>query len=73
MLLHVMTDELKADMLAQRASGDTGKIVFRLYTWYQPGGSAERHEILKRLQVPNEFLATEGADEVLKALRSWPP
>ncbi|CAE7210219.1 GIP [Symbiodinium sp. CCMP2592] len=72
MLLNVMTDELKADMLAQRVSGDTGKIVFRLFTWFQPGGSAERQEILRRLQVPNEFLATESVDEVLKTLRAWP-
>ena len=72
MLLNVMSEELKADMLAQRVSGDTGRIVFRLYTWFQPGGSAERQEVLRRLQAPAEFLTAEGPDEVLKALRSWP-
>ncbi|CAE7498469.1 GIP [Symbiodinium sp. CCMP2456] len=72
MLLNVMTDELKADMLSQRASQDTAKIVFRLYTWYQPGGSAERQEVLRRLQAPSEFLKGEAIADVLKVLRSWP-
>ncbi|CAE7195550.1 unnamed protein product, partial [Symbiodinium sp. CCMP2456] len=72
MLLNVMTDELQADMLSQRASQDTGKIIFRLYTWYQPGGSAERQEVLRRLQMPSDFLKGESVSEVLKVLRSWP-
>ncbi|CAE7219047.1 unnamed protein product [Symbiodinium sp. CCMP2592] len=38
MLLAAMSAELKADMLSQRISQNAPKMVFRLFTWYQPGG-----------------------------------
>ena len=38
MLLAAMSSELKADMLSQRISQNAPKMVFRLFTWFQPGG-----------------------------------
>ncbi|CAE7275253.1 unnamed protein product [Symbiodinium sp. CCMP2592] len=46
--------------------------MFRLYVRFQPGGAAERHDVLRRLQAPGEFMGGEGLEHVLQALRSWP-
>ena len=47
-------------------------MLFRLFVWFQPGGSAERQEVLKRLQSPQDYLKGEGAEAVLTEVRSWP-
>ena len=72
MLLAAMSSELKADMLSQRISQNAPKMVFRLFTWFQPGGSAERHEVLRRLQAPQDYMGGDGAQDALKEIRGWP-
>ena len=47
LLLAAMGSELKSDMISQRITQNTPKMMFRLFTWYQPGGSAEREEVLR--------------------------
>ena len=73
MMLGAMDESLRADMVSQRLTQDTVKMLFRLHTLFQPGGSAERYEMLRRLQTPSEFL--QGGDslaEALKVVRAWP-
>ena len=72
MLLSSMGDTLKSDMVGQRITQDAVRMVFRLFTVFQPGGSAERQDVLKRLQSPQEYVAAENAEEALKAIRQWP-
>ena len=73
LLLAAMGSELKSDMISQRITQNTPKMMFRLFTWYQPGGSAEREEVLRRLQVPQEFVESGGTiREALKEVREWP-
>ena len=72
MLVSAMGPELKADMIAQRITQFAPALVFRLYTWYQPGGSAERQEILRRLQAPHENVNVDVMEAVLNEVRSWP-
>ncbi|CAE7329845.1 TY5A [Symbiodinium sp. CCMP2592] len=72
MLVAAMGPELKADMIAQRITQYAPALVFRLYTWYQPGGSAERQEILRRLQSPFENVNVDAIEAVLAEVRSWP-
>ncbi|CAE7334978.1 GIP [Symbiodinium sp. CCMP2592] len=72
MLLSAMSSELKADMLSQRISQNAPKMVFRLFTWYQPGGSAERHEVLRRLQAPQDYVQGDTVQDALKEIRGWP-
>ncbi|CAE7812024.1 unnamed protein product [Symbiodinium sp. CCMP2592] len=72
MLLTAMGESLRSDMVAQRLTQDTVRMVFRLHTTFEPGGSAERHDVLRRLQAPSEFVATESLEDTLKAIRSWP-
>ncbi|CAE7266511.1 unnamed protein product, partial [Symbiodinium sp. KB8] len=72
LLLAAMGSELKSDMISQRITQNTPKMMFRLFTWYQPGGSAEREEVLRRLQVPQEFVESGGTiREALKEVRSY--
>ena len=73
LLLAAMGSELKSDMISQRITQNAPKMMFRLFTWYQPGGSAEREEVLRRLQVPQEFVESGGTiREALKEVREWP-
>ena len=72
MLLSAMSAEMKGEMVAQRISQSTIHMIYRLHTLYQPGGSAERAEVLRRLQAPREHLAQDTLEEVLKAVRAWP-
>ena len=72
MLLGAMTSELRADMVSRRCTQDCVKMMYRLYTHYQPGGSAERHEVLRRLQAPQEYVGVDTLDNVVKTLRLWP-
>ena len=73
LLLAAMSAELKSDMISQRITQNAPKMLFRLFTWFQPGGSAEREEVLRRLQVPQEFVEAGGTvREALKEVREWP-
>ena len=72
LLLAAMEDEVKNEMVALRITQDSVRMMFRLYVRFQPGGAAERHDVLRRLQAPGEFMGGEDIDHVLKALRSWP-
>ncbi|OLP97425.1 Retrovirus-related Pol polyprotein from transposon TNT 1-94 [Symbiodinium microadriaticum] len=67
-----MSAEMKGEMVAQRISQSTIHMIYRLHTLYQPGGSAERAEVLRRLQAPREHLPQDTLEEVLKAVRAWP-
>ena len=55
MILTAMPEQLRLDMVARRAAQNCVKMMFRAYTHYQPGGGAERHDVLRRLQNPAEF------------------
>ena len=70
LLLNAMGTDLRADMISQRISQDAVKMTYRLYTWFQPGGSDEREDVLRRLQNPQEYVPY--ATDALKALRAWP-
>ncbi|CAE7387258.1 unnamed protein product [Symbiodinium microadriaticum] len=73
LLLAAMSTELKSDMISQRITQNAPKMLFRLFTWFQPGGSAEREEVLRRLQVPQEYVEAGGTiREALKEVREWP-
>ena len=72
MLLSAMSPELRAEMVAQRLSQNSVRMVYRLHTLYQPGGSAERSDVLRRLQNPKENLSSDSLEEVLKTVRAWP-
>ena len=72
MLLGAMPHELKGDMVAQQLTQKAPATLFRLFVWFQPGGSAERQEVLKRLQSPQDYLKGDGAEAVLTEVRSWP-
>eukprot|EP00439_Symbiodinium_sp_Y106_P048437 s3987_g6.t1 len=72
MLLGAMPQELKGDMVAQQLTQKAPAMLFRLFVWFQPGGSAERQEVLKQLQSPQDYLKGDGAEAVLTEVRSWP-
>ncbi|CAE7814357.1 unnamed protein product [Symbiodinium microadriaticum] len=72
MLLTAMNETLRQDMVSQRLTQDAVRMVFRLHTTFQPGGSAERQEVLRRLQAPQDYVTTDTVDEALKAIRNWP-
>ncbi|CAE7856777.1 unnamed protein product [Symbiodinium sp. KB8] len=72
MLLSAMSPELRAEMVAQRLSQNSVRMVYRLHTLYQPGGSAERSDVLRRLQSPKENMSSDSLEEVLKTVRAWP-
>ena len=67
-----MPNDLKADMVSRRCTQDCVRMLYRLYTHYQPGGSAERTEVLKRLQAPAEAPGSETLEGAVRALRAWP-
>eukprot|EP00439_Symbiodinium_sp_Y106_P022018 s3672_g2.t1 len=72
MLLTAMGEGLRSDMVAQRLTQDAVRMVFRLHTTFQPGGSAERQDVLRRLQAPQEYVSTESLEDALKSVRAWP-
>ncbi|CAE7562101.1 ycf43, partial [Symbiodinium sp. CCMP2456] len=72
MLLAAMSVEMKTEMVAQRLSQSSVQMVYRLHTLFQPGGSAERSEVLRRLQNPRDHLTGDSVEEVLKVVRAWP-
>ena len=72
MVLNAMTSEQRVDMISHRISTSTVRMLFRLHTMFEPGGSNERQDVLKRLQNPLEFAATDNLEGVLGVLRAWP-
>ena len=72
MLLTAMPADLRSEMVSRRYTNDCVKMMFKLFTAYQPGGSAERHDVLRRLQAPLEFAGGDTLDKVLRAVRAWP-
>ncbi|CAE6966013.1 RE1 [Symbiodinium sp. CCMP2592] len=72
MILSAMTDSLKTDVVARRNTQNCVKMMFRAYTYYQPGGGAERQDMLRRLQNPVDYVGGDTADQVLQVVRSWP-
>ena len=72
MLLAAMSEEQKMDMVSHRISTNAVKIMFRLFVVYQPGGSVERNDVLKRLQNPADYVTKDTIEETLRVLRSWP-
>ena len=72
MLLTSMPEDLRADMVARRSTQDCVRMLFRAFTYYQPGGSAERQDVLRRLQSPSEFAGGDSLESVLKTVRAWP-
>ncbi|CAE7224273.1 unnamed protein product [Symbiodinium sp. CCMP2456] len=69
MLLGAMSPEQQAEMVSHRISTSAVKMLYRLHTLYQPGGSHEREDVLRKLQSPADNLASNTLPEVL---RSWP-
>ncbi|CAE7020194.1 unnamed protein product, partial [Symbiodinium microadriaticum] len=72
MLLGAMPNDLRADMVSRRCTQDCVRMLYRLYTHYQPGGSAERSEVLRRLQSPGDAPGSDTLEGVVKVLRAWP-
>ena len=72
MLLSCMQEEIRMDMVSRRISQSCPMIMYRLYTYYQPGGPAERHDLLRRLQCPSEYGKSESMEDTIQVLRSWP-
>ena len=72
MFLSAMTVEQRGDMVAHRISTNVVKMLYRLHTVYQPGGSQERQDVLRRLQGPLDYLTEDSLEGVLGVLRNWP-
>ncbi|CAE7210813.1 unnamed protein product [Symbiodinium sp. CCMP2592] len=72
MLLSAMSPEQRTDMISHRMSTSTVRMLFRLHTLYEPGGSNERQDLLRRLQAPLDFVAGDTMEGVLRVLRAWP-
>ncbi|OLP87747.1 Retrovirus-related Pol polyprotein from transposon TNT 1-94 [Symbiodinium microadriaticum] len=72
MLLSSMVEELKGDMVARRCTQNCVRMMFRVFTYYQPGGSAERTDVLRRLQNPGDYCGGDSLEAVLRAVRAWP-
>ncbi|CAE7477385.1 unnamed protein product, partial [Symbiodinium sp. CCMP2456] len=72
MLLTAMPLELRSEMVSRRFTNDCVKLMFRLFTAYQPGGSAERYDVLRRLQAPSDFTGGDSLEQVLRTVRSRP-
>ncbi|CAE7413169.1 unnamed protein product [Symbiodinium sp. CCMP2592] len=72
MLLASMPEDLRVDIVSRRLTQDCVRMLFRTFTFYQPGGSAERQDVLKRLQSPGEYAGGESLEAALKAVRAWP-
>ena len=58
---------VKSDIIARKANQAAPKILFRLYTTYQPGGTGERNLVLTNLQNPS---AVHDATSGVSALRA---
>ena len=70
---HQLDDrKLRVDMVARRATQNCVKMMFRAYVFYQPGGGAERHDVLRRLQNPLDFVGGDSMQQTLQAVRAWP-
>ena len=72
MLLGCMQDSVKMDMISRRISQSCPLMMYRLYTYFQPGGPAERHDLLRRLQSPSDYCKSESLEDVLQTIRNWP-
>ena len=68
MLLDALDSAIKSDIIARKANQAAPKILFRLYTTYQPGGTGERNLVLTNLQHPS---AVHDAVSGVNALRAW--
>ena len=68
MLLEALDPAVKSDIIARKANQAAPKILFRLYTTYQPGGTGERNLVLTNLQHPS---AAHDAVSGVSALRAW--
>ena len=66
-LLGVLPDQVRRDVIASRKVSCLG-ILFRLYTIFQPGGSAERTALLKSI---TELKVGHGVADVLSGIRQW--
>ena len=66
-LLGVLPDQVRKDVIASRKVSCLG-ILFRLYTIFQPGGSAERTALLKSI---TDLKVGHGAADVLSGIRQW--
>ena len=58
----------QSDIIARKANQAAPKILFRLYTTYQPGGTGERNLVVTNLQHPS---AVHNAVSGVNALRAW--
>ena len=67
-LLEALDPAVKSDIIARKANQAAPKILFRLYTTYQPGGTGERNLVLTNLQNPS---AVHDATSGVSALRAW--
>ena len=72
MLLTSMPVQLRSEMVSRRYTHDCVKMMFKLFTAFQPGGSAERHDVLRRLQAPSEYAGGDTLEKVLQTVRAWP-
>ena len=68
MLLEALDPAVKSNIIARKANQAAPKILFRLYTTYQPGGTGERNLVLTNLQNPS---AVHDATSGVSALRAW--
>ena len=62
-----MPEELKKEIVASRRL-EAAEVMYKLHCLFQPGGSAERTQILKNLVEPKVSLSI---GELLGAIRSW--
>ena len=67
LLLAAVGSEIKEDIISLRLLGSSS-IVFKVMTKYQPGGAAEKQQLLSFLTHPDAITSNQGA---VKALRKW--
>ena len=51
--IEALDPAVKSDIIAQKANQADPKILFRLYTTYQPGGTGGRNLVFTNLQNPS--------------------
>ena len=68
MVLAALPQEVKAEMIARKATGSTSCLVFRLLTMYRPGGEAEKTLLLQQLTSPEP---STSAEQAVQSLRRW--
>ena len=68
MVVSALHASVRQEVVARRLTGSTVRLIFRILTLYQPGGSDEKFKILQNLQAP---APEQDASKAVVSLRAW--